>query len=79
MEKNLTKENLMIQLDALTQILEDIDEIKDRLGRVDDVLDDERLDSRHPPGAYSHLERAMYLIGIVESELLFDFDNPEGE
>jgi len=74
--KNPTKENL---LDALTEILQDLDDIKERVGRVDDVLDDQRLDSREPPGAYSHLERAMYLIGIVESELEFDLEHPEGE
>ena len=55
--------------DELYDIGEKLSVLIDRLGVVDDVVDDGRLDCRDPPGAYSHLERAKYLIHIVESEL----------
>lgn len=67
-QKEELLEELMSIRDAITTILE-------RVGRVDDHLDDGRLDSLNPPGAYSHLERANYLIGIVESELESELGN----
>ena len=65
MQKEALLEELMSIRDAISTIM-------DRVGRVDDQLDDGHLDSREPPGAYSHLERANYLIGIVESELEYE-------
>ena len=68
----MPKEALLEELMSIRDVISDV---LDRVGRVDDHLNDSRLDSREPPGAYSHLERANYLIGIVESELEYDLGN----